>query len=263
MSVDRQTATGYAPYLRLEELLAVQRPVTDRHDETLFIIVHQVHELWFKLLLHEFAELQRRLVSGRTGPALESLNRILLIIRVVIHQLDVLETMTPQQFEGFRGMLGTSSGAQSAQFREIEAVLGHRAERLLHRHPVGSVEHSRILAAMTRPSLFDSFLEYVSVLGYPVPADLLYRDVSTPYQPSPEVQEVLAQAWADDSPVVQVGERLLDLDRAMQDWRYHHIAIVERIIGNKRGTGGSTGAAYLRATLREPMFPDLWRVRHG
>lgn len=263
MIVDESTeaVSEYTSYLALGEILSAQRPRSTEHDEMLFIVAHQVHELWFKELLHELANLQRQLDAGDTGHSLHTLRRGLSILRVVVSPIDVLDTLTPRQFNGFRGGLGTGSGFQSAQFREIEAVLGRRDERMYQAYPAGGVERARIEAAMARPSVFDSFLRHLHGHGFPVPADRLCRDVAQPLEPSPDLQAVLLGAYRADDAVAQLCDRLVELDQAVQDWRYRHVSMVERIIGGKPGTGGSTGASYLRATLFRPMFPDLWALR--
>jgi len=251
----------YTSYLALDEVLGAQRPRSDEHDEMLFIVIHQVYELWFKQLLHELEELQRVLVSGHTPHAVRVLRRVLTIFKVIVAQIDVLETMTPRQFTSFRARLDASSGFQSAQFRELEAVLGRRDERAFAHYPRGGAQRARIEGAMSRPSVFDSFLAYLQTHGYAVPVDLLERDVSKPVELSPGLQKVLLQVYADDSGPSTVAEHLVDLDEGLQEWRYRHVKMVERTIGDKPGTGGSPGAAYLRKTLFQPVFPDLWAVR--
>jgi tryptophan 2,3-dioxygenase len=226
----------------------------------LFIVIHQVYELWFKQLLHEFAQLQRTLVNGETAHALHTLRRVLTILKVVVAQIDVLETMTPRQFTSFRERLDASSGFQSAQFREVEAVLGRRDPKVFRHYPAGE-QRDRVEAAMTRPSVFDSFLTYLSLHDYEVPPERLHRDVSVPLEPSPALQQVLLKVYRDDSGAAQICERLVDLDEGIQEWRYRHVKMVERTIGDKSGTGGSAGAKYLRSTLFTPIFPDLWAVR--
>ncbi|REE94824.1 tryptophan 2,3-dioxygenase [Thermomonospora umbrina] len=248
----------YASYLALDELLAAQRPRSDEHDEMLFIVVHQVYELWFKQLLHELDHLQRRLEQGDSAHALRGLDRVLSVLKVAVAQVDVLETMMPSRFAGFRARLDAASGFQSAQFRELEAVLGRRDERVARHHPAGGAARERIAAAMARPSLYDSFLAYLRVHGHPVPER---PDVRRPPEPSERAQEVLLEVYRDDGAPASVCERLVDLDEGLQEWRYRHVKMVERTIGDKSGTGGSSGADYLRATLFTPMFPDLWAVR--
>jgi tryptophan 2,3-dioxygenase len=169
--------------------------------------------------------------------------------------------MTPREFLGFRDRLDAASGFQSAQFRQLEAVLGRRDRRVLDHHPPDGPARARIAEAMGRPSLFDSFLRYLAIQGYAVPAAALSRDVGRPVEPSAEVQAVLLSVYRDDGGAAQVAERLVDLDEGVQEWRYRHVKMVERTIGTKAGTGGSPGAAYLRTTLSAPVFPDLWAIR--
>jgi tryptophan 2,3-dioxygenase len=252
---------SYAGYLRLDQLLAAQQPRSGEHDEMLFIVIHQIYELWFKQLLHELARLQAQLEGGETTHAMRTMRRTLAILKIVVAQLDVLETMTPTQFTRFRDMLGTSSGFESAQFRELEAVLGRRDRMMVAQYPEGSPERDRITAAMSRPSLFDSFLRYLAGQGYDVPAAVRDRDVRAPLEASDAVQQVLKQVYDDDTDATAVCELLVDLDEGMQEWRYHHIKMVQRTIGGRRGTGGSTGSSYLQTTLGTPTFPDLWDMR--
>ncbi|OLF11861.1 tryptophan 2,3-dioxygenase [Actinophytocola xanthii] len=258
---DEQAALTYTSYLALDEVLAAQRPRSDEHDELLFIVIHQVYELWFKQLLHELAHLQRMLEKSDTARAVRTLRRALTILKVVVAQIDVLETMTPRQFTSFRARLEASSGFQSGQFRELEAVLGRRDKRAFQHYPKGSDARERIGAAMSRPALFDSFLHYLAGTGYAVPAEHLERDVREPWEPSEEVQHILVQVYKDDAGPSTVADLLVDLDEGMQEWRYRHVKMVERTIGSKPGTGGSAGAAYLRSTLFNATFPDLWAVR--
>jgi tryptophan 2,3-dioxygenase len=169
--------------------------------------------------------------------------------------------MTPTPFTRFRDWLGTSSGFESAQFRELEAVLGRRDRKMLSAPALTDIERERITAAMSRPSLFDSFVRYLAGQGYDVPAEILGRDVSAPMEASDVMQQVLKKVYDDDTDATAVCELLVDVDEGMQEWRYHHIKMVERTIGGRRGTGGSAGATYLRSTLGQPTFPDLWAVR--
>ena len=251
----------YSGYLRLDQLLSAQQPKSSEHDEMLFIVIHQIYELWFKQLLHEFGKAQAELEAGSTTHAMRTLRRTLAILKIVVGQLDVLETMTPTQFTRFRDWLGTSSGFESAQFRELEAVLGRRDRKILSAHALTDTERERITAAMSRPSLFDSFVRYLAGQGYSGPAEILRRDVSQPFEASDAMQQVLKKVYDDDTDATAVCELLVDVDEGMQEWRYHHIKMVERTIGGRRGTGGSAGATYLRTTLGQPTFPDLWAVR--
>jgi tryptophan 2,3-dioxygenase len=252
---------SYWSYLALDELLAAQRPRSDEHDELLFIVIHQVSELWFKQLLHELAHLQRRLEAADATSALHTLRRALAILKTLVGQMDVLETLTPRQFRSFRDRLGPASGFQSAQFRELEAVLGGRDERVLARHPADGPAHRALSAAMTRPAVFDSLMGYLRGCGYEVPAEVLQRDVASAYESHAGVQEVLLRVYADEGLAAQICERMVDLDEGVQEWRYRHVKLIERTIGQQPGTGGSAGAEYLRRTLFRPAFPDLWAVR--
>ncbi|NIH79000.1 tryptophan 2,3-dioxygenase [Amycolatopsis viridis] len=243
---DEHASLTYTSYLALDEVLGAQRPRSAEHDEMLFIVIHQVYELWFKQMLHELAYLQDKLAAGDTPHATRTLRRVLTILKVVVAQIDVLETMTPTQFTSFRTRLDAASGFQSAQFRELEALLGRRDPGAFEHYPEGSAARERIAAAMARPSLYDSFLAYLSAHGYDVTGDQ---------------RKLLLSVYADDAGPATVAEHLVDLDEGVQEWRYRHVKMVERTIGDKTGTGGSSGAKYLRGTLFQPLFPELWAVR--
>ena len=258
MSVDKSLT--YTSYLALDEILGAQRPTSDEHDEILFIVVHQVYELWFKQLIHELRYLQRMLEEGNDTRAFSTFKRLLTILKLVVQQLDVIETMTPVQFLSFRERLESSSGFQSGQFRELEAVLGRRDPGVLTAYHEASVDYGKVKAALERPSVYDSFLKYLSGKGYEMPAEVLERDVAQPVQESAGVQAVLLRVYRDDGGPAQVAERLVDFDEGFMEWRYHHVKMVERTIGTRLGTGGY-GAEYLRSTLHKPFFPDLWAVR--
>jgi tryptophan 2,3-dioxygenase len=246
--------------LKLEELLALQTPQSDapEHDELLFIVIHQVYELWFKLVLHELQLVQTSLEAGDTPAALETFKRILTILKTLVGQVDILETMTPVSFLSFRDRLDTASGFQSVQFREVEFVLGARSRQLAAHYPPAKETLDRRLA---EPSLYDSFLRYLMHRGYPVPQANLERDPAEPPQENPEVQKLLVDIYHHDPTTREICERMVDLDEGIQEWRYRHVKMVERTIGTKRGTGGSSGADYLRATLFKSLFPDLWAIR--
>jgi tryptophan 2,3-dioxygenase len=258
---DTSQALTYTSYLALDEVLAAQRPKTEEHDEMLFIVIHQVYELWFKQLIHELRHLQQRLEAGEAPRALATAKRVLTILKTVVAQIDVLETMTPSQFSSFRMRLDSASGFQSAQFRELEAILGRRDEGALRAYEEDSPQRARIAAAMARPSVFDSFLRFLAEEGLDVPADALARDVTLAPAAHEGVQAAVLEAYRRDGEAAQVAERLVDLDEGIQEWRYRHVKMVERTIGDKAGTGGSSGAKYLRETLFRSMFPDLWAVR--
>jgi tryptophan 2,3-dioxygenase len=255
MTTTSDAPVTYSSYLRLDDLLSCQSPATDQHDEMLFVIIHQVYELWFKQILHEAALLQARLEEGNGPGSLHTARRIAKILKTIVGQLDVLETMTPRQFASFRPEHGTSSGFQSNQFREIEAVLGRRD----FAEPSGD---PRLDLAMHRRPVFDSLLRYFVASGWDLPAELLERDPREPWTGDETVQALLAEVYQDESgQAAEVCEALVDIDEGIQEWRYRHVKMVERIIGAKIGTGGSAGAQYLRSTLFRPSFPDLWAVR--
>ncbi|MEZ4413132.1 MAG: tryptophan 2,3-dioxygenase family protein [Gemmatimonadales bacterium] len=253
----------YATYLKVDELLALQQPLSDgpEHDEMLFIVIHQVYELWFKQLLHELGRLHRLLEAGEGLGALGTLKRILTILKVLVSQIDVLETMTPLEFLSFRDRLESGSGFQSFQFREFEFALGHKQRSALERYPEGSAHRQLLERRFAASTLWDGFLGYLSQEGAAIPAEALTRDVTQPVTPSAGVQDVLVSVYRTGGLPAQVCERLVDLDEGVQEWRYRHVKMVQRTIGTKRGTGGSDGAEYLMRTLNHPLFPDLWAIR--
>ncbi len=253
----------YGEYLEVDHLLALQKPRSSEpeHDEMLFIIIHQVYELWFKEILHELKWLQRALERKDTPIALATLQRILTVLKTLVGQIDVLETMTPVSFLSFRSRIESASGFQSVQFREVEIVLGLRQIGPLKHLPEGSDPRRRLEELMEKPSLWDSFLQFLARSGYPVPEEALNRNVRQPLETSSEVQKILVGIYHEDPWARQVCERLVDLDEGLQEWRYRHVKMVERTIGTKKGTGGSAGVAYLKKTLFQPLFPDLWEIR--
>jgi len=260
---DTTAAATYGSYLKIDELLSLQQPRSEgpEHDELLFIIIHQVYELWFKELLHEFDHVARLLTGDESHRAQHTLKRILTILKVMVAQLDILETMTPLEFLSFRARLEAASGFQSDQFRQIEFMLGAKNEEAIARF----AEPSRAREALTRryqsPTLWDAFLHYLSREGYRVPPAMLSRNVTASPEPSPEIQAILIEVYRTDPKNAALCERLVDLDEGLQEWRYRHVKMVERTIGTKRGTGGSSGAPYLAGTLGKPLFPDLWDIR--
>jgi len=253
----------YSSYLKLEELLALQQPVSDgpEHDETLFIIIHQVYELWFKELIHELDYLMALLDKQDTPRAQHTLKRILTILKVVVAQIDVLETMTPLEFLTFRARLESGSGFQSFQFRELEFMLGGKSPAALERYPAGSEARKRLERRLAEPTLWDAFLRFLAAKGFTIPKEALKRDVTKPVEPVPALHPVLIGIYRGNAVVASVCERLVDLDEGLQEWRYRHVKMVQRTIGTKMGTGGSAGAAYLMTTLNKPYFPDLWEIR--
>jgi tryptophan 2,3-dioxygenase len=253
----------YTSYLRLDELLDLQTPASrgEEHDEMLFIVIHQVYELWFKQVLHE-VDLLRRAFEGDDRPqALASLKRILTIFKTLVSQVDILETMTPVSFLSFRDRLDSASGFQSFQFREIEVALGARTPGIADRLPEGSPERRRVEERLAQRGVYASFLRFLSLNGHEIPEDVLSRDASLPVVEDERVRKVLVQIYHSDPGNQEVCERLVDLDEGLQEWRYRHVKMVQRTIGMKTGTGGSAGVEYLKNTLFNPLFPDLWAIR--
>jgi tryptophan 2,3-dioxygenase len=261
MSENYESALTYNSYLAVDDLLKLQKPLSDgpEHDEMLFIIIHQTYELWFKQLIHEFQQAQRALEDGNTHYALSILGRIRTIMKVCVAQVDILETMTPLQFNAFRGYLSSSSGFQSAQFRKVEAILGRRDSRMAGHLPPDMQEE--IAEITSRNSIWDSFLDYLTQRGYILPTDVMSRDKSVAYVTNSAVQDVLLKVHQSDPESAMVSERLVDIDEGIQEWRYRHVKMVERTIGHKMGTGGSSGVEYLASTLFNPVFKDLWEIR--
>src|SRR5215813_1783758 len=256
-------AVTYSSYLKIDELLSLQQPRSEgpEHDEMLFIVIHQVYELWFKELLHEFDRVRRLLEDDDPHRAQHTLKRILSILKVMVAQLDILETMTPLEFLSFRERLEAASGFQSDQFRQIEFVLGVKSQAAIKRFPEGSRARHALERRYREPTLWDAFLNYLAREGYAIPASHLARDVTRAAEPSLEIQEILITVYRRDIKNAELCERLVDLDEGVQEWRYRHAKMVERTIGAKPGTGGSSGAAYLRETVGRPLFPDLWAIR--
>ena len=248
---------SYNTYLKLDPLLSQQQPLSDEHDETLFVIIHQVYELWFKQILHELGFLQRNLEANQQATALHTLKRILTILKTLVAQVDILETMTPLSFASFRPRLEHASGFQSRQFRELEIVLGKRDLKMLQQQPPES--QAMLEARLQQPSLYTSFLRFLYARGLAVPTLLL--EPTLEIRESPEVQQLLVEIYRSDPATAELCERLIDLDEGFGEWRYRHARMVERTIGTKPGTGGSSGSAYLRTTLFKPFFPDLWAIR--
>jgi len=252
----------YGSYLKLPQLLDLQKPRSDppQHDEMLFIVIHQVYELWFRLLLHEVARCMQELAANDLWGAIARFKRLRTVMKTLVEQLDILETMTPMSFLAFRDRLASSSGFESAQFRALEFALGHkRREMLVHyKDPAEQAMLERYLAA---PSLLDHFYTFLAARGVRVPETLRNRDVSQANAASPELQPELVRLFRESPDVAILLELMTDFDEGQQEWRYRHVKMVERTIGNKPGTGGSSGAEYLRRTLFQAVFPDLWAIR--
>ena len=264
----------YSDYLQLDKILNAQALESElqgapAHDEMLFIIIHQAYELWFKQILFEIdsiAEIMGRKVINDNSPELQTvvhrLGRIDTILKVAVHQIDILETMTPMSFTSFRNRLETSSGFQSSQFREMEFLLGFKRPEMLKYCDPDSAGYAAVEKRLNSPSLIDHFYEFLALRNVLIPPDLLIRDVRLPTEPNEEIQDALHHLYLNDREVSIVFELMTDFDEGLQEWRYRHVKLVERTIGNKHGTGGSLGVEFLKRSLFQPIFPDLWAIRH-
>ena len=253
----------YSSYLKIDEILNAQTPLSEgpEHDEMLFIIIHQVYELWFKSMIHELEYLQKNFDAGDVPTSYATLKRVLTILKVLVGQIDVLETMSPLSFKSFRSRLESSSGFQSLQFRELEIVLGKRGPHALEIHHENPAGLARLQRRMSEPSVYDSFIAFLDKRRGGVPPEVLNRDRTQPWKPSDAVEKLMINAYQHDPEATQLCERMVDLDEGLQEWRYRHVKMVERTIGSKPGTGGSMGAEYLRTTLFQSLFPELWSAR--
>jgi tryptophan 2,3-dioxygenase len=257
---------SYGEYLRLDLLLAAQQPQSDppQHDELLFIVQHQTTELWLKLLVHELRSARDLLRSDELAPALKRLARVKHVQHVLTDQWSVLATMTPSEYALIRPFLATSSGFQSAQYREVEFLLGNKNAdmvRVFSHEPSAQAELERLLH---EPGLYDEYLAYLARRGYAVPADVLSRDWSQPYRMHPELVDTFASVYAAPEEhwgVYETCEELVDLEDNFQEWRFRHLQVVQRTIGHKTGTGGSSGVDFLRRALDLTFFPELYEVR--
>ncbi len=253
----------YAGYLKLDQLFSLQSPRSGgpEHDEMLFIIIHQVYELWFKEMCHELDMLRRSLEANQHPRVAATLKRILTILKTLVAQIDILETITPVSFMSFRDYLESASGFQSYQFREFEFICGNKSRAMVEHHRGNPPVYERLTHRFGERTVYDSFLRYLAANGHAVPAEALNRDVTALPQEWPEVQKILINVYRTDPGARQICELMVDFDEGLQEWRYRHVKMVERTIGTKRGTGGSAGAEYLRTTLFRPLFPDLWAIR--
>ena len=252
-------AVNYLNYIRVKELLSQQIPLSQEHDETLFIVIHQVYELWFKQLLHETRHLNARLHEGDVTGSMRTMKRMLTIMKTLVGQVDILETMTPLSFNSFRARLETASGFQSIQFRQLEFLWGFRgADRFAKLPPETQTE---VRSDFESPSLFDHLMTCLGHHGFPPPTSHLTRDCKESHAPNADVQAVLIRAVKGSAALLDLTERFVDLDEGLQEWRYRHMKMAQRTIGGKIGTGNSSGAEYLKSTVFLFLFPDLWAIR--
>jgi len=254
----------YASYLDLEKLLTLQKPRSTpaEHDEMLFIIIHQTYELWFKELLHEFEKIKRDFSSGGLFGAIHSFKRVRTIMKVLVAQVDILETMTPTSFSSFRNRLETASGFQSVQFREIEYALGYKRQSTLKYVRPDFPGYDRLQQLLKERTVIDHFYDFLETRGAQIPNDIKNRDVIQPNGPNEQVQNEILRLYKRAPECSILFELMTDFDEGLQEWRYRHIKLVERTIGAKKGTGGSPGVPFLKESLFNPIFHDLWAIRH-
>jgi len=256
----------YDSYLKVRELLTLQQPLSspEHQDEMLFIIIHQVYELWFKQLMHEAKFCAEKLAHNEILPFLRSLQRMTTIQDVLVKQIDILETMTPNDFNKFRDHLNPASGFQSVQFRKFEFLLGLKEPAYLRFFKSNPKVQAELAADLPTPSLYDLFLAYLSRRGFEVPEKVLQRDYSLPHEPNEDLVSMFRGVYSEpdkDYALYMALEALVDLDEKLLLWRFRHVTMVERIIGGRTGTGGSSGADYLSKTLSKRAFPELWDCR--
>ncbi|HEX3809047.1 MAG TPA: tryptophan 2,3-dioxygenase [Rhizomicrobium sp.] len=261
---DFREAMSYGDYLKLDDLLAAQMPLSDRHDEMLFVIIHQASELWMKLCLHEVAAAIAHIRNDDLGPASKMLSRIARVQVNLIQSWEILSTMTPADYASFRPFLGQSSGFQSYQYRMLEFRLGNKNPQMARVHDSRPAIATQIDAALNEPSIYDEALALLARRGLPIPESKLKRDFSQPYESDPRVTEAWLQVYRDAEThwdLYDLAEKLVDLEYRFHIWRFSHMKTVERIIGGKPGTGGTSGVGYLKKVIDLRFYPELWDVR--
>jgi len=264
MDVDLAGRRTYGDYLELDRLLSAQQPLSKEHDELAFIIIHHVQELWLKLVAYEIEAAMAAVRVDHLPPAFKSLARVTRIQEQLIAAWDVLSTMTPADYLAFRSALGPASGFQSYQYRLVEFRLGAKDAEMLLAHRHDPVVHAKLSAALTEPSLYDEALRLLARRGHPVPKEVLDRDFSQPYVSNPRVRDIWLSIYRQSQEhfdLYELAEELVDVEDWFQQWRFRHVKTVERIIGHKPGTGGSSGVGYLKTALERSFFPELWEVR--
>ena len=261
---DPEGGMTYGSYLALDRILSSQKPVSSHHDEMLFIVIHQVTELWMKLSLHELTGVLHQIQSDELGPAFKMLSRVARIQGQLILSWDVLSTMTPLDFASFRDELHQSSGFQSYQYRTLEFTLGNKNRELIEVHREAPAIYQQLKETLEKPSVYDETLRMLARRGFEIPSTHVERDWSDPYEPHPEVEAAWLKVYRDVDThwdLYELAEKFIDLEQKFQQWRFAHMKTVERIIGGKRGTGGTSGVSYLQKALNLKFFPELWSVR--
>jgi tryptophan 2,3-dioxygenase len=262
--LDFSQSMSYGDYLQIDTILSAQKPLSPTHDELLFIIQHQTSELWMKLMLHELTAAMRHIAQDDLPPAFKMLARVSKIMEQLVHAWDVLATMTPPEYTAMRPYLGQSSGFQSFQYRCIEFSLGNKNAAMLKPHAHAPERLALVQTAYEAPSLYDEALRLMARRGIAVPESHLQRDWTQPYAASPEVEAAWLHVYRDPKAhwdLYQLAEELTDLEDAFRLWRFRHVTTVERVIGFKRGTGGTGGVSYLRKMLDVVLFPEIWTLR--
>lgn len=262
--LDFSKSMSYGDYLQLDAILTAQKPLSPAHDEMLFIVQHQTSELWMKLMLHELRAAIAHIANDELQMAFKMLARVSKIMEQLVHAWDVLATMTPPEYTAMRPYLGQSSGFQSYQYRSIEFALGNKNRAMLKPHEHRADLLAQVQAAYEAPSLYDEALRLLARRGIPVPASHLERDWTLPYAESDGVEQAWLVVYRNPKEhwdLYQLGEELTDLEDAFRLWRFRHVTTVERVIGFKRGTGGTGGVSYLRKMLDVVLFPEIWKLR--
>ena len=255
---------SYGDYLNLDAILGAQRPLSGAHDEMLFILQHQVSELWMRLAIHEIAAARLAIRNDQLPPAFKMLARVTRIFEQLNNAWDVLRTMTPSEYTEFRDTLGQSSGFQSYQYRQIEYMLGNRNHAMLRPHAHKPDIKEMLETELATPSLYDEALRLVNRVGIAIPSAVLERDVSQTHQPNDQVETAWKTVYQNNEDywdLYQLAEKLVDFEDYFRRWRFNHVTTVERIIGFKRGTGGTGGVSYLKKMLETELFPEIWHVR--
>ena len=257
-------ALTYASYLKIDRLLSLQEPVSDpvEHDEMLFIVIHQAYELWFKQMLHELDLAKTQFTDGDLFGAIATFKRVRAIMKTAVGMADILETMTPLSFASFRDRLESASGFQSYQFREFEFVLGYKRREIIESFERGSTARARVETRITERSVVDHFYDFLAARGAAVPSELTGKPPEAPNGPNESLQDEILRLYKEQPETSILFEEMVDFDEGIQEWRYRHVKVAERTIGNKKGTGGSAGVEFLKRALFKPVFHDLWAIRH-
>lgn len=252
---------NYGEYLKIDELLSAQKTLSSEHDEMLFIIIHQSYELWFKQILHEIEYLQKNLEKNNIWMSIKTLKRVLVILKMIVNKIDILETMTPLDFKSFRSFLKNSSGFQSVQFRKVELTLGLRTTIALKNEALSQRERDDLEIFTKNVTLWESFIRFLQKYDNSIQAPQKTSKDNLVFEQNEDNQNKIYELIKSKPEISVLCEAMIDFDEGFQEWRYRHVKMVERTIGSKEGTGGSSGVEYLKSTLHRQVFPDLWAIR--